>query len=286
VTRIVEGVKTAAAALEPATLFGYAFEADDLQMNRRDRPGMFDRSANILLAARPDGSWIGGLANIAIHGTALPADNRLYSADVPGAMVAALERALQGAGAIRPVVLFINGAEGDVAPKEDGVSGMAAVAARFASQAMNALPSRTEISPEWSVLHGQVRLGRARFNLRACVPGSGVLRTLAAIPNLFIGTAFPQRTDIWAVNLGGHLMLTWPGEPITSVGMELKQLGASTGARQTWILGLTNDHLSYFVDPAEYRDEQRHSYEACSSLYGSAGGTKVISAFRTLLGFR
>jgi hypothetical protein len=284
VTKIANGVRYANLWLEPATLYGYTFKAEDIQVNRSDRPGLFDPWANVLLAQRADGSWIGGLANLAVHGTALTKENLHYSADVIGSMSGAFETALQGAAPRRPVVLFINGAEGDVAPKENGVYGMQAIGARFATQAIAALPSRTAVPADWSVLHASVPLGRAHFNLRACEPDRAWLRVLASLPNFFIQTGFPRRTDIWAVKLGPHLMLTWPGEPITSLGLELKALGGEAGFGQTWVFGLTNDHLSYFVDPAEYRDTARHSYEACSSLYGPLGGQKIVRAFRTLLG--
>jgi hypothetical protein len=46
------------------------------------------------------------------------------------------------------------------------------------------------------------------------------------------------------------------------------------------VLGLTNDHLSYFVSTDEYQGD---SYEACSSLYGRRGGEKIVEAYRRLV---
>jgi hypothetical protein len=145
---------------------------------------------------------------------------------------------------------------------------------------MSFLGSALPVEDTWSVARANVSLGRARFNLRACVKGNWFLRILGAPVNWTIATAFPRKTEIRAVRLGDQLMLTWPGEPITSLGLELKSVAADQMPRQTWIMGLTNDHLSYFVDPAEYQTE---SYEACSSLYGAEGGRKIVQAFKTLL---
>jgi len=282
--KIYDGVVRATQTLEPAALSSYAFTAVDLQKNRREITRPVDPIANVLLVTRPDGSWIGSVINLAIHGTALAATNLHYSADVPGAMQRALEDALHANAPApdgrRPVVLFVNGAEGDVAPKQEGEAGMAAIGTSFAAQAMASLGSALPVDAEWSVAGAKVSLGRARFNLRACVKGNWFLRILGAPVNWTIATAFPRKTEIRVVRLGDQLLLTWPGEPITSLGLELKAAAATHMPRQTWVMGLTNDHLSYFVDPVEYQSE---SYEACSSLYGAEGGRKIVQAFTTLL---
>ena len=59
---------------------------------------------------RPDGTLIGLIANYAIHGTALGGGNRLISGDVTGFAAQYVE---WSSGV---PLLFINGAEGNVAP--------------------------------------------------------------------------------------------------------------------------------------------------------------------------
>jgi hypothetical protein len=222
--------------------------------------------------------------NLPIHGTSLEEDNLLFSADVTGRMQREFELRLLAANpdpaGRRPTVLYLNGAEGDVKPAAQDEAGMQTIGTAFANQAMAAIGSAAPVTPDWSIARTKVGLGRARFNLRACLDVPFFVRWLVGIPNLAISTAFPRSTSIWAIRLGDHLMLTWPGEPNTTLGLELKALGTSHGAAQTWVLGLTNDHLSYFVDPPTYAGK---TYEACSSLYGASGGVKMVNGFRAIV---
>lgn len=85
-------LRTPHANLTEARLYAGVFQANDLQNNRRGKPGQFDSQANLLLVKSARGHWLGGLVNFAIHGTALDAGNLKFSADVPGA----IEKALLG----------------------------------------------------------------------------------------------------------------------------------------------------------------------------------------------
>jgi hypothetical protein len=93
-------------------------------------------------------------------------------------------------------------------------------------------------------------------------------------------TVFPKEAEATLLELGDMLLMTWPGEPTTSIGLELRRLAADAGAAQSWVLGLTNDHLAYFVMPDEYEEG---GYETCSSLYGPQGAVKLIEAYRGLI---
>jgi neutral ceramidase len=284
VDRVVTAVEQANQSLAPAALWSYGFDATNLQRNRRGQLGHYDRAANVLLVKTPDGAWMGGIVNLAIHGTVLTAENLRYSADVTGGMQRALEASLASVnppGSAPPIVLYVNGAEGDVGPALEEESGIDTIGATFAMQAMAAISTAAPVAPEWSIARTRVSLGRARFNLRACMDVPTIVRWLVGIPNIAIGSAFPRSTDIWAIKLGNHVMFTWPGEPNTTLGLELKAVGASAGAARTWVLGLTNDHLSYFVDPATYSGR---TYEACSSLYRADGGAKIVDGFRSIIG--
>ena len=72
--------------------------------------GPVDRQIGLIRLERPDGSPIALIANYAIHGTVLGGSNRLISGDVSGIVAEYVE------SKIGVPMLFINGAEGDVAP--------------------------------------------------------------------------------------------------------------------------------------------------------------------------
>jgi len=117
----VKGVQEARSRLEPARL-GIGSSTVRANVNRRQRTGdgrtilgvnpdgVVDRQLGLIRLERGNGELIGLIANYAVHATALGGRNRLISGDVPGFVSEYVEREL-GAP-----MLFINGAEGDVAP--------------------------------------------------------------------------------------------------------------------------------------------------------------------------
>ena len=118
---LLDGIKEARSRLEPARL-GIGNGTAHANVNRRERKedgrivlgvnpaGPVDRQIGLLRLERPDGTPIGLIANYAIHGTALDGDNTLISGDVPGFVAEYVERK------VGAPMLFINGAEGNVAP--------------------------------------------------------------------------------------------------------------------------------------------------------------------------
>lgn len=119
---LVSGIREAQSRLEPARL-GIGTGTAHANVNRRERKadgrtvlgvnpdGAVDRQIGLLRLERTDGTLIGLVANYAIHGTALNGANKQISGDVPGFVAEYVERKL-GAP-----MLFINGAEGNVAPR-------------------------------------------------------------------------------------------------------------------------------------------------------------------------
>ncbi len=118
---LIEGIQQAQSRLEPATL-GIGTGQSQANINRRgtnakgrsvlgtDPDGPVDRQIGLIRLQRPDGSLIALVANYAIHGTVLGGRNTLISGDVQGIVAEYVERKT-GAP-----MLFINGAEGNVAP--------------------------------------------------------------------------------------------------------------------------------------------------------------------------
>ena len=118
---LISGIQQAQSGLEPARL-GIGSGTAHANVNRRERRedgrivlgvnpgGPVDRQVGLLRLERPDGTLIGLIANYAIHGTALGGGNKQIGGDVPGFAAAYVERKLG------VPMLFVNGAEGDVAP--------------------------------------------------------------------------------------------------------------------------------------------------------------------------
>jgi hypothetical protein len=89
-----------------------------------------------------------------------------------------------------------------------------------------------------------------------------------------------KKAKIWTVRIGHVVMMTWPGEPTTSLGLALKDFAYKVGAKKAWVLGLTNDHLSYFTTPEEYAEG---GYEACMTFFGRNSSVNILEAHQLLL---
>ncbi|MBI5527862.1 MAG: neutral/alkaline non-lysosomal ceramidase N-terminal domain-containing protein [Deltaproteobacteria bacterium] len=119
--RIVDAINFAESDLAPARMF-WSEGSAGIGVNRRERTadgrvvlgwnrgGPADKSVGILRVMRAEGSPVATFVNYACHGTILPPQNLLVSADWVGAMRARVEREIGGK------VLFLQGAAGDINP--------------------------------------------------------------------------------------------------------------------------------------------------------------------------
>jgi len=119
--KLIEGVREAREKLQPARLgLGTGYSTANINRRARDVDGTIhlgnnpdgpvDRQIGLIRLEGLDGKLIGLLANYPIHGTVLGGENMKISGDAPGIVAEYVEEKL---GA--PVV-FINGAEGNLAP--------------------------------------------------------------------------------------------------------------------------------------------------------------------------
>jgi hypothetical protein len=118
---LIDAVRTARDRLEPARIaFGGGVSLANINRRAKDVDGQIslglnpdgpvDRRFNLIRLDRPDGSLIALVANYAMHGTVMSGQNLSISGDAPGTVAAYLEQKLGG------IVLYINGAAGNIAP--------------------------------------------------------------------------------------------------------------------------------------------------------------------------
>jgi len=263
--------------LRPAELFFAKTKITGTQKNRRNPADPFDPTAQIIYAKTISGEWLGALVNFAIHGTGLNADNFYFSADVPGSIERSLSQNLKklntalGFMDSNPPVLFTNGAQGDVAPLAAGILEIDELGKSFSGQVMKSFSALEKLEGKWSVKIEEVFLGRPQLNSMSCLKTATFISWLLRHSFRHFSRLFPRRAKIWNIKLGGLNIFTWPGEPTSSLGMELKRLAG----KNTMIMALTNGHLSYFTNPKEYGE---NNYEACASFYGPDAGKKIISS--------
>lgn len=286
----------------PSELHSLRIETQGLQRNRRQAGAPVDSQARVLLfrekpisiTAHPNSQkWIGSVVNYAIHGTAHGSDSLYFSADIPGAIETRMQEALGV-----PVTLFVNGAQGDVAPIENEASGIDHISRSFVQQVVRALPLAHPINPQWKIQTVSVQLPSAAISLSRCTSFETTDRRLASTHSGFsiatISEAFGETgswlsiplsrwitrdTHLWKIDLGEISILTWPGEPTTSVGEQLHAIAQSKGWGESWIFALTNDYHAYFTSESEFKE---NTYESCFSLHGGNAARSILNAYSQL----
>lgn len=258
--RIVDGLeraaRDAAARRRPAAVGTGRAEVTGITKSRVS--GALDPELGVLKVVALDGSPVAMLWNYAIHGTALGRENFLLSGDLMADAGARLERAL-GVPA-----LFVNGAVGDVSPRYRGWAGVKAAGEALAGGALEAWRrARAEPDGRLAAVTERIPFGAPAVSLRNCLG-----RWVPAGVGLGLSPVLPSVGEVAAVGIGRSAWVTIPGELETRLGLEVKVAGRGSFA-QTFVAGVTNDYLGYFLAPEHYRQP---GYIACASLYGERGG--------------
>jgi len=226
--------------------------------------GPLDPELGVLRVVGTDSRPVAVLWNYAIHGTALGRENFKLSGDVMGDASARIEEQL-GAPA-----LFVNGAVGDVSPRQRGLDGVAAIGKTLSAGVLALWPRVAADSDQrLGATVETAELPTPALELRNCL-GRWVPRGT----RLGLRSALPGSADILVVAMGRSAWVVIPGELETRLGLEIKEAGRGRFA-QTFIAGVANGYQGYFLDPEQFRTP---SYIACGSIYGERGGEIVRDA--------
>lgn len=273
----VAAARAAVAALVPVSLEAASVGVGGVARNAR-QPAIVDDELTVLRAVDAGGRTVATLLDFPCHPEVLDGSSTLVSADYPAALRGRIEAALGG------TAVFASGALGAMMtpdrdePTPAEVERMGAV---LADAALAALAG------------GARRLGPGlRFERRRIAIPSGNPVFEAALAS---GLVAPRErtargdvvSDVALVEVGGPAGLRLaavPGELAPTLGLPLK---AALGPALPAIVGLADDELGYFLDPADYvfpddpRDPGEH-YEETMSV-GREAGPVVTDAIRSLL---
>jgi hypothetical protein len=298
-----EAIGTARAGMERVDLLVGVAKTEGIAANRNNAAAPYDPRLTVLATRRGDGSWQGVVCHFACHPTILGAKNRLVSADFPGALGEALHVALDRGGSA-PVMLFVNGAAGDVSTRftrrAQDAGEVSRVGAALATAAVEALEHASPQSGP--IRHGRTTVPLSRrerhsleCNIVAANAGSGdeppdllssaqlriaetrsqgaaMLEALAQIPD----DAIPDELELEAWVLGDVVLVAVPGELFASLG---RRIDAASAGR-TLILGYTNGYVGYLTDVSAHESQ---TYEALASPFGPEAGDRVVDAATALV---
>lgn len=257
-----EAARQAERRKRPATVGTGRSEIAGLTDSRVHEP--LDPELGVLKVMGTDARPIAVVWNYAIHGTALGRENFKLSGDVMGDAAARIEEQL-GAPA-----LFVNGAEGDVSPRQRGWDGVAATGKLLAAAVLALWPRIPPDGDQRLTAGGETAaLPAPALELHNCLG-----RWIPRGTRVGLRSALPATAEIAAVGIGRGAWVTIPGELDTQLGLEIKA-APRTGFARTFVVGLANGYQGYLLAAEHFRTA---SYISCGSLYGERGGEIVRDA--------
>lgn len=302
VTSAAETIAAAQRDLQPVDLVFGTTTVQGVAANRNDPAITAATPLSVLATRRGDGSIHGAVVHFACHPTILSAASRVVSADFPGALRRCLAELLPQSETA-PIVLYVNGAAGDIstrftrraqdAAEVDHLGGLLAATANGALQDARLLSGpirhgsvivplapRTHpvsngqdaIAPEAvgdervADSLGQQRIAETREQ------GIAMLAALAALPAGVVATNC--ELDAWL--LGDLALVTMPGELFASFGRQI----SAAASESTLVLGYANGYIGYLADLQAFAAE---TYEALASPYGPEDSERVATAAVTLV---
>ncbi|MFV1967177.1 MAG: neutral/alkaline non-lysosomal ceramidase N-terminal domain-containing protein [Pirellulaceae bacterium] len=253
---LVGGIRKAQTDLEPARL-GIATGTAEANVNRRERKpdgrialgvnlsGPVDRQNGLLRFERPDGSLIGIVTNYAIHGTALGGGNKQISGDVPGFAAEYVERKL-GAP-----MLFVNGAEGNAAPRYSVGSNIQDPRLKEYDQLLGDRILAANASVTATTSQVALSVGRTVIETPR-KPGLGWPDGMAEYASVSENGVPQVRIPVYSLTINRETVI-WaaPLELFSEIALNIRQ---ASPFKDTFYFGLTNGSLLYLTTRAAFAE--------------------------------
>jgi hypothetical protein len=238
-----------------------------------------DDQLGIISVDKKDGTALATIWNYAIHGTKYRPSNLKYSPDNMGAVSTFVEQNDGG------IALFINGPEGDIAPK----GSIADITDILGNEIIENRPEPVNTSDwlELKTAYEIVNFGNPRIDdplQRILSMEYGELEFTEFLEEVGVTSETTLILDSsWlenefrfqAIRIGKTLLSSVPGEPIYDIGLIIRDNGVDMGYDNVFICALANNHMGYITTEEEY-DEG--GYESFFTMFGSTTGENVTNA--------
>ena len=274
--RVAQAVQQARRSLKAATLHLNAAQLPNLNRNRRGRR-LVDPTMTVARLDDARGKPFAALVIYAAHPTIYPHTMMEVSAEFPGVLQTTLEQQL-GRGA---VALYLNGALGDVSPVadegKDDHERVQRYGAKLAQHALQLLPQAKPAPPTLRVRQVQVRLPEAQPHPEFHQSAGREYKVPEALLRQLVKELMPETAPISLLSLGDLLLVGFPGEPISTLGLQSREIGREAGYRFVAPVALVNDWIGYILTRHEYL---KGGYEATVSFNGPDAGEVIMQGVR------
>ncbi len=286
---VVDAVLAADAAVVDARVGHTLLQVPQLHKDRRCENGdQQDDTMGVIKVAKEDGTLLALVVNYAMHGTILNTDDWTLSRDSSGAVEFGIESRLE---APAPVLYFQSWA-GDMSPEtperyilDEGHAlrndftrldaiGAAAADAVIPQLAAIELSDAAEIQAKTVAvplvpeeINPDGSFDDYRYGGIYCIDGDEncapdaqpyTADDLACVPIAEMWTV--NYTYLTAARIGGLGLVTLPGEPLTSIGVALRdEVAQATGWDDVLVVGYAQGYLAYLLHRLEDADMRRRA---------------------------
>ena len=302
---IVNAAINAKAALLPARIGHTTIQVPELHSDRRcEHNDAQDDTMGVIKVEDLSGALMGVVVNYAMHGTVLSNGEFVLSTDAPGAIEDGVEAALPSPAP----VLYLQSWAGDMAPEapdthfvqeghdlRESYAELRAIGAEAAAHIIPALEGLgTEEDAAVEVVTAAVPMSNQLINPQGDFedyPFGGIYcmgsdtncgpEATPYTPAELTCVPIPEEYTVsWtlmsAARIGGLALITLPGEPMTSIGTELRDRALeATGLQDVFVVGYGQSYLSYLLHPEDY---WMAGYEGASALMGPGFGAYLIES--------
>ncbi len=273
-SKLAELIKNGLRELYPVSFSSKTIEVKGLNKNRRNENSPTDTTLNILRFDRDGNPWI-IFVNFTAHETIMTPNEMLLSAGYPGIIQRTIETFYPGT-----TCMFSNGAEGDVAPT--GYFGASAwekmenyglTLAKVIIDNLLLMNSKTIEKFQHEVLW--VQLPEKTFSPDFFKIAGDEYQVSEDTAKEILAKLFPDKAPMHAIRINDSAIITFPGEPITAIGLSVKDRLKSKGINCPILTSLTNDLIGYILTEDEYN---KSGYEVTVSFYGPKLGELITNS--------
>lgn len=272
--RMERAVREAMDKLQPVQVGATVVPLPGMSRNRRGElgSGLVDPDATVVRVADSEDKTLALVVDFAAHGTFIDSSDFEVSGDWPGAMARALEEAVPGA-----VVLFCQGATGDVSPVKDipGTNYERAEAYGLAVAEKLAPAAKAPVKPE-----AELRCATLKQALPPlCFSPAFLESTAEEYPMdvtqgaALLSLLLPTEAAFTAARVGDILFASLPGEAVTTLGLDFKEAARERGYAFPIPVGYANNYAGYLVSPDDY---DKGGYETGTSFYGREVAAEML----------
>ncbi len=272
-SQIAKGIEESSKNLFPVTFSAGRIETKGLNKNRRHKELPTDPYITVLRFDRNNQPWV-IFVNFTAHETIMTPNEMYLSAGYPGIIQRTIETFYPGS-----TCMFSNGAEGDVAPAGyNGTSAWESMENYGLSLAKLTIDVIKDLKPEpitkfehftvWKDLPPK-QIAPDFFKI-----AGDEYNVSEEMVTAMINQLFPSKAPFHLIRINDCAILTFPGEPITEIGLNVKQKMIDRSIKIPVVTSLTNDLIGYILTEKEYHQS---GYEVTASFYGPKLGETILS---------